>query len=98
MLLAKQVRIFSGFTSSALRHLSSSVMDPVETGKKAAATAAVDELVKVRCYSQILRFFVKKRKWFVRFVESQSPRVSHDDRARYKFGKIVSIRFGRMLQ
>ena len=37
-------------------------MDPVETGKKAAATAAVDELVKVRCYSQILRIFGEKKK------------------------------------
>ena len=40
----------SKFVFPSFRQLSSVDMDPVELGKKAAATAAVDELVKVRCF------------------------------------------------
>ncbi len=50
MLVTKQVRGFLGFSFSLLRQLSTVGMDGVEAGKKAAAHAAVNDLVKVGCF------------------------------------------------
>ncbi len=50
MLVTKQVHGFLGLSFSLLRQLSTVGMDGVEAGKKAAAHAAVNDLVKVGCF------------------------------------------------
>ena len=56
MFVTRQVRGFLGLSFSLLRQLSSVGMNGVEAGKKAAACAAVNDLVKVGCF---LSYFVK---------------------------------------